>query len=372
MGHATRHATALGLHLRVSDPDLGELERARRSRTWYSLYCLEILIAEITGRPKSIFLPDVTTPVDIFQREDLDGINSVQKDNHMTAAESRTVWLDFLRARREHSQAMTGGMVPWTSLPSLGRGFSRLYFPHRVHLCRLSDKIATQLYSGTSEDSWSQVQQKIGELQTDLRHWVENLPDQLNLQSDTTEDSDPRVRIELAMYYHSVQMILHRPCLCEIVIENQSLASQEFNRSSARACVHAAMSLLAIIPDNPSAHEAYQLLPWWSLLHYVAQATAVLLLEMALGCQHFQTEVPEVVNYLRKAMFYIWCMTEVSPSAFRAWRMFRKLLSDIQENDDQYHAIDVPQKAPKPTNWTHEHEVAVMKTIYAAEEGGES
>ncbi|KAK6364508.1 hypothetical protein LTS17_012131 [Exophiala oligosperma] len=366
LGHATRHATALGLHLRVSDPDLGGLERARRARTWYSLYCLEILIAEITGRPKSIFLPDVTTPVDLFS-EDLEAIYSTQEDNYMTADESRTVWLDFLRARREISQAMTGGMVPWTSFPYLGHGVSHLYFPHRVHLCRLSDKIATQLYSGTSEDSWSQVQRKIGELQTDLRHWAESLPDELNLQSETTAVSDPRARIELAMYYHSVQMILHRPCLCEITIENQSLASQEFNRSSARACVHAAMSLLAIIPDNPSAHEAYQLLPWWSLLHYVAQATAVLLLEMAHGCQHFRAEVPEVVTYLRKAMAYIWCMTQGSPSAFRAWRMFRKLLSGIQEKAGRYDAIDIPENAPRPTSWTHEHEAAVMKTIYASE-----
>ncbi|KIW11023.1 hypothetical protein PV08_10322 [Exophiala spinifera] len=369
LGHATRHATALGLHLRVSDPDLGENERARRVRTWYALYSLEILIAEITGRPKSIFLSDVTTPVDLFQRDDIEAMNLAEGNHFITAAESRRVWLDFLRARREISQTMTGVMVPWTSFPSIGRGISHLYFPQRVYLCRLSDKIGTRLYSGTSEDSWSQVQQKIGELQTDLRHWAESLPDELNLQSDTTEDSDPRARIELAMYYHSVQMILHRPCLCEVIIENQSHASQEFNRSSARACVHAAMSLLAIIPDNPSAHEAYQLLPWWSLLHYVAQATAVLLLEMALGCQHFQNEIPEVVNYLRKAMAYIWCLSQGSPSAYRAWRMCRKLLSDIQDNHDQYHAIDIPERAPKPANWTLEHEAAVMKTIYASEVG---
>jgi hypothetical protein len=120
-----------------------------------------------------------------------------------------------------------------------------------------------QLYSGTLEDSWAQIQRKIGELQTELRHCVEDLPDDLAIQSKVPAASDLRTKIELLMYYHSVQMMLHRPCLCEIVIENESLRTQEFNRHCARACVHAAMSMLAVMPDSPSAHEAYQLLPFW-------------------------------------------------------------------------------------------------------------
>ncbi|KAK5377738.1 hypothetical protein LTR20_002199 [Exophiala xenobiotica] len=363
LGHATRHATALGLHLRVTDPVLDEAERARRARTWYALYCLEILIAEITGRPKSIFLSDVTTPTDLLQHHEHTKQWNVEDGDYMSALKSRSIWLEFLRAKRDTSQAMTGGMVPLASFLSLGRGVSPQYFPYRIRLCRLSDKIAAKLYSGTSDGTWAKVQRQIGELQTDLRFWNESLPDELNLQSDGAMDTDPRARIELALYYHSVQMILHRPCLCEVIIENQSFASQEFNLSSARACVHAAMSLLAIMPDNPSAHESYQLLPWWALLHYVTQATAVFMLEMALGCQHFKNEIPEVVDYLRKAMAYIWCMTQESLSAYRAWRLFRNLLSSIQEENDQYHAIDIPQHAPVPKAWTNEHEAAINKSF---------
>ncbi len=354
----------------MSDPALDEAERARRARTWYALYCLEVLIAEITGRPKSIFLSDVTTPTDLLQRQEHIEDGNVEDSDYMSALESRRMWLEFLRARRDISQVMTGGMVPLTSFSSLGRGVSPHYFPHRIHLCRLSDKIATKLYSGTSDSTWAQVQGKIGELQTDLRFWTKSLPDELNLQSDVTMDTDPRARIELALYYHSVQMILHRPCLCDIVIENQSSASQEFNLSSARACVHAAMSLLAIMPDNPSAHESYQLLPWWALLHYVAQATAVFMLEMALDCQHFRNEIPEVVNYLRKAMAYIWCMTQSSLSAYRAWRLFRNLLSCIQDQNDQYQAVDIPQFAPVPKGWTDAHEAAITMSFFMPEAGG--
>ncbi|KAK7894621.1 hypothetical protein LTR67_006383 [Exophiala xenobiotica] len=349
LGHATRHATALGLHLKVSDPALNETERERRARTWYSLYSLEILIAEITGRPKSICWSDATTPIEALQRPLTEAREvSQQTNNYASTVESRRMWLDFLRVRHEISQTVTEPMVQWTRSQSPGAGISPLYLPHRLRACRLSDRIATQLYSGRTNDSWSQVQRKIGELQTELTHWRETLPDELKLQSDATADTDPRARVELAMYYHSLQMILHRPCLGEVNIGNQSRQSKEFNRSSARACVHAAMSLLAIMPDNPTAHEAYQLLPWWTLLHYVAQATAVLMLEMALNCQHLQREVGEVMNYLRKAMSYVWCMAGESLSAFRAWRMFRRLLSAILFKHEHYGAVDIPEEAPRP------------------------
>ncbi|KAK7896904.1 hypothetical protein LTR67_004792 [Exophiala xenobiotica] len=364
LGQATRHATALGLHLTVSDPAVNEIAREGRARTWYSLYSLEILIAEITGRPKSIQLSDTTATIETLQKPLIEERKvSQQTDNYASTVESRRMWLDFLRARHETSQAATGPMVQWIRSQSPGAGISPLYLPHRLHICLLSDRIAAQLYSGTSNDSWSQVQDKIGELQTDMTHWCETLPDELKLQSDAMADTDPRARVELAMYYHSLQMILHQPCLGEVNIENQSRQSKEFNRSSARACVHAAMSLLAIMPDNLRAPEAYQLLPWWTLLHYVAQATAVLMLEMTLSCQHLQNEIGEVMNSMRKAMSYIWCMTGQSLSAFRAWRIFRQLLSAVLNKYEHYGPVDIPEEAPQPKGWTESDDTSIRRTF---------
>ncbi|KAK5188956.1 hypothetical protein LTR92_011048 [Exophiala xenobiotica] len=371
LGHATRHATALGLHLTVSDPAVNDKAKEGRARTWYSLYSLEILIAEITGRPKSIFLSDSTTTIEALERPPTKEREvSQHTDNYASTVESRRMWLDFLRARHEIAQAVTGPMVQWMRSQSPGVGVSPLYLPHRLRACRLSDRIATQLYSGTSTDSWSQVQRKISELQTDLTHWRETLPDELKVQNDATADTDPRVGVELAMYYHSLQMILHRPCLGEVNIENQSRQSKEFNRSSARACVHAAMSLLAIMPDNLTAHEAYQLLPWWTLLHCVAQATAVLMLEMALSCQHLQDEIDEVMKSMRKAMSYIWCMTSESLSAYRAWRIFRQLLSAILHKHEHYGTVDIPEEAPRPKGWTETEETTIRRSFFHFRNGG--
>lgn len=109
-----------------------------------------------------------------------------------------------------------------------------------------------------------------------MQRWFENLPENLSLVSRGRDSNNPRIRIELAMYYRSLQMILYRPCLCANSVEAEAVESREFNHRSARACVLGAMSMLALLPDDPTATEIYRLLPWWSLLHFVVQASAVL------------------------------------------------------------------------------------------------
>jgi hypothetical protein len=266
------------------------------------------------------------------------------------------LWLDFLSRDIDIPQGMTAGVIPWKNFATVGRSSPVSHFTQRLHLCRLSDKIASELYSENPEMSWAEMQQRVSEIQTELRYWQEKLPDDLAIESKTPTDSDPRAKIELSMYYYSVQMILHRHFLCEIYIENESERSRKFNRSCARACVHAAMSMLAVVPDSPGTHEAYQLLPFWALLHYIAQAAAVLLLELSLDSQHFPGETSEVVKCLRKAMAYVWCMTESSFSAYRAWAILRKLLSEIAERYDDLPVGDIPEEAPQPAGWSAEEE----------------
>ena len=146
-------------------------------------------------------------------------------------------------------------------------------------------------------------------------------------------------------------MLLHRPCLGEVRIENETVQSQEFNRSSARACVQGAMSMLELMPDNPTAREAFQLLPWWALLHFLAQATAILLLELALEAQHFVDESNQIVESVRKAMNYLHCMTAQSLSAYRAWRVFR-ITAEVSAVYDTLDLVDVPEVAPQPPAWS--------------------
>jgi hypothetical protein len=99
LGQAARHATALGMHLRVTDPDIDEMERDRRARTWYSLYSLEILIAEVTGRPTLLSIADVTIPIGPFHA--LKPAMTTPSSGSDLPAASRKIWLNFFNSTRD-------------------------------------------------------------------------------------------------------------------------------------------------------------------------------------------------------------------------------------------------------------------------------
>lgn len=368
LSHAIRHAMALGLHLVVTDRLVDPPERSRRAMTWYSLYSLEILLGEITGRPTSISVSNVTLPITILeQRQKLCLEQPAQLDEQVDSVKIRRFWVQFLCQQRENSQMMAHGPMPSTKdFATIEEDVPPSHFPHRLRLCHLSDKVGTQLYMGHAQPSWSEIQRRVRELQAELRDWLQGLPVELALQSSETRRMGARVKIELNMYYHSVQMILHRPCLCDGEIADESHGSQEFNHECARACVHAAMNMLAAIPDDPSAHEAYQMLPWWALLHYLGQAASVLLVELSLDSQHFQNEPGELIRHLKKAMAYLRCMAERSLSAYRLWRICRQLLDQVRPRYGDLDVADLPLLAPQPVGWTEEDENNIQNAFSRA------
>ena len=157
--------------------------------------------------------------------------------------------------------AAIGGQMPLQNFLSIGYGPSRQHVSFRARLSIISNHVMTQLYMPNLSGSWAAIQKKIAGLNIQLLEWEKSLPEELNLRSTMAIGIDPRAKIDLALYHQSIRMILYQPCLCHIRIPNESVYSKEFNLSGVRNCVLAAVSLIDILPEDPSAHEAYQLLP---------------------------------------------------------------------------------------------------------------
>jgi hypothetical protein len=277
-GHALRHATALGLHLRVADASISLIDRLRRARTWYSLYILEILISETTGRPKAITPDDITVLVEDATMQ-YPVLNPPRRSLHQrtAASESWAGWQSFLLARRTPTIGIDGNMQVFHELPpQILESISLSQFSQRIRLCSISHRIGSALYSAAAgAQSWSDFQSKLQTLDQVLLQWRKDLPESIKISPEEIKSngSDPRPQIELALYYQSVRMILHRPCVCKIDIMNESTRSKDFNVMSARACIRGAVLLLELLPDvdQNNAREVFQLVPWWAALHYVAQ-----------------------------------------------------------------------------------------------------
>ena len=348
LGHAMRHATALGLQLSVTARSISSTQKETRSRTWYALYSLEITLAEYTGRPCSVATLDMSVPLDAMREN-----------------------IEFSPDRQ--TQLLVDGIEPEPayqaqSFAHSGRHTHFSHFPCRVRLSILSHRICSSIYSVGGNMSWSDVQDSIRQFNIELQQWQSNLPPELTILQTQPSIASADPGTELAMYFWSVRMILYRPCLCDMEgrIENESEVSREFNKSAAVACIEAALAMLRLMPDSPKIGEAYRILPWWSLLHYVCQAAAVLIMELCLAGQHCPSQLGEILDGLRKAMLYLCMMSKASISAFKAWRVCRQTMtvaaSRLGIENDHNNAVS------PPAGWTSMYETTLNNALDSTED----
>jgi hypothetical protein len=337
VGHAIRHAIALGLHLRVG-AGIDGIQQQVRSRTWWSLYGLEQLLGDFTGRPTSILDTDIAIPPDLIHKNELD---SRHTGPFPTSDGAQEAILDR-PGRGPHELQYT----------------PHLYFVWRIRLSVIGHKIRSSLYaSGRMSEAWSRIQQSIRGFDRELTQWSANLPKEMNLpQGIDVESSDRRGgqlhdHLELAMAYQSTRMILFRPCLCHLegAIPHESALSRSFNQEAALSCVSAARSLLALLPDEAVNSHASKKLPWWSLLHYINQAGAVLILELCLKAEHMPSQVKALFADMRKVMAWLAEMAAESLSAWRSWKIFRKL--SLQAATGVGIDFVIPQDVQQPPEW---------------------
>ena len=374
VGHATRHMTALGLHLDVAVRALDYAGRQTRAGIFYLLYSLEILLAEVTGRSKSIVLEDITVPVDSLASRSTQSPDTIYPlTEGYLPSQVRQPWLQFLTSYRSLPQSMTGGSIPLNNFKTIGHDIFPGYFLHRVRLCKISHGLSSALYTASHRLSWREIQQETEKYENELKTWRESIPQELDIQQTDPTVYDPRPKLEIAMYYHSVQMILYRPCLAHIDIPDQSDSSRQFNLDMGRACVDAAIRMLDLLPDKPTDHECYQLLPSWGLLHYICQAAAVLALELALELFHVHNaEADTILIHLRKALGYIYCLSQSSLSAYKAWRIFYLLVTGIQTKYGYNVGLDSGMSSQRPRGWSDTDEEQLADAFSYTESMGES
>lgn len=359
VGQAIRHANALGLHLKVLTEALPDVDHEGRARLWHSLFRLEILLSEMTGRPKGIRFTDASVPFDFQEQQTKqdESDTSVSIGHSTERIESHALWTAFLGRNQVVAQNLSGGNV------SVGFNITEKQFIAGIRLSAISDKIGTKLYLSSEDLTWADVQATTGMLQSELDKWHDALYPELKLETIGDASVDNRSRLELEMYYCSIKMILYRPCLCEIRIPGESKASADFNRLSARACVQTAIRLIGLMPEDPIANEIFQVFPWWSLLHYICQSAAILLLELCMNVQHMQHEVSEVMSAMRKTIQCLWLLAPTSKSAYKAWATVRLLAQKVTQRYPHNVLMHLPEVTSKPSGWNDDDEGMLKLTM---------
>lgn len=324
-GETIRHAIAHGLHLNLEPDSTTHTNIVFRTRLWNSLQAMEILLAELIGRPRS------TTTVD-------SGLNIPNSQNVdftaelvPAASESNQLWNQFLSvaANMDHSLRIKTQVFQYNLFDQEEARLRQVASLNLFTLGCIDDDVARTMYTMPVMITWEQSQRQIAQLDAQLQTWRTNLPPALEWQIAPQRPSEVRLKLELAIRYLSLQMILHRVNLCEISIQGQSNDSQQMDSVSARACVNAAYELLMVLINESGQIPAVHILPWWRLLHPTSLSLSALLLELCLDAQHMPAQTSELLMLLPKALDSLVELGRISKSARNAYSIFSVLISKV-------------------------------------------
>lgn len=289
----------------------------------------------MTGRPSCIIDNSCTTPLPVpfdesdFQKEEVAQLISVAGRGTSSPLDrmsfsSSTANLDSTAASAENDtpaecDTKRSRAEYFKSLPPC----MSLYFLQMTSLTTIAKRMTTKLYSPEALQSpWASIAFTIQSLMLAIDSWFMNLPSAYDFTSTQTSQCPVGQRIGLALLFYSTKIGITRPCLCRLDSSSpEDDKTHEFCSKTAAECVESACHMLTLFPDTPDAAMLHRVSPWWCTLHYLMQATTVLLLELAFHCQHVPEKANIVLKATRKAIDWLSALSRTNMASERAWKL---------------------------------------------------
>lgn len=331
-GSAVRSALSLGLHLRNVGKCTSDTSKEIRYRVWWALYTLEHRLSVMTGRPSCIIDGTCTTPLPVpfdesdFRKEPamrLINRSALEGLSQLGPASNSSPILDLRDTVKGTESTDVNAMAPCKSL----------YFLQLIKLTSIAKQMTSKLYNPDGiEKPWSSMEFAIRGLMLDLDSWLMNLPAAYDFTSTHTSQGSANHRMSLALTFYSTKIGITKPCLRRIESNALGDKSEDFCRKAAVECVESACHMLRLFPETLEAALLHKLSPWWCILHFLMQATAVLLIELSFHVQHIPEKAAMVSKAARKSYDWLSVMSETSMASEKARRMCDEFLRRLGFN----------------------------------------
>ena len=262
LGLAIRIGQSIGLHI-----DLGngprrkparycQVEAELRRRTWHSLYALDRLLALQLGRPSAVRNRDCN--IDLPSRlGDID--STIEQGEIPKAVEGEPMTGDYFISVIRFSKI-------------IGHTMRDLYRPRMVNY---------------SEETISKTER----LDAELLSWKASLPRWLRFDRGHTFQTSgvlKRQRNMLAVKFHHLRALIHRPYLClpwlqesnsniKYILDTHSHRVVEFED----VCVREAQETAHMLHDVTDQKSLVEDFPWWQMISCLICASSILLVMRA-------------------------------------------------------------------------------------------
>ncbi|OQD81831.1 hypothetical protein PENANT_c025G04749 [Penicillium antarcticum] len=280
IGTATRSAIALGLHLRATHNKLNASALEARHKLWWSIFILENLLSVMTGRASGLGNSFCSAPPPLVA-ENMEHFTDDRPEARLERPSENPPMKWTIYQQREPLEAQRASM-------KFMHATDELYFFCLTDLILISHTASTQVYSTDAvNQGWDQIQSRISFFNRTMEEWSSSLPDSVSfkaINAGETVSKSNTYQISLSLHYYSSRIVLNRPCLTRPRASGKSAINSYRSRAreeSATTCLHSALAILSIFPDQPDPIWACYVL-WWNVLHFLVQATTILLINISL------------------------------------------------------------------------------------------
>ncbi|KAJ5121072.1 uncharacterized protein N7515_009033 [Penicillium bovifimosum] len=286
---ALRSALSLGINLRLTDDRTKDAAKESRSRLWWSIYSLEHLLASMTGRASCVGEGLCSVPAPLpCEEETFDHPDAKRLLQDPALRESQLRSTLFEPPSHYQTQAWVTSCPPCPSL----------FFHLLVDLTLITHALVNRVYSieGLRKGA-SQTEYHVQKFSLKMDRWLAKLPLPLPIHhpKHNPMESKPHpplhnlrpLRPRTTLTYFSARITLYRPCLTHMEQAQSTPTNPETSPHSqlraemATNCLQASCSLISVLPDTPNMTWLARTAPWWSVLHFLMQATTALLLGLA-------------------------------------------------------------------------------------------
>jgi hypothetical protein len=326
-GIAIRSATAMGLNLRSESNYVTLPSKESRYKVWWSLYTLETILGNMTGRPLNLDSDFCTTPLPVpFEEHEY---NDAEVIRIMADHKTRNSLLAHVVTRPVGKTPAALDAQSVRNAMDILKPNMALYFVCYVDLTRIMREIVETLYAPEIvQKSTRDAEAAITDANTKLESWFSKLPAGFRIVEEggslVTRD---RYSLSLALHYYSATILACKPCLHYFDKPSTSSGDNSFYTRIAASCVQAACRMLDLFPAEFDGTWLNQVAPWWCTLHYTVQATAVLLIDFPL---HPPGSLPRASRQaLEKAASWLNEMARRDLSSHRACVVCGSLLAKL-------------------------------------------
>lgn len=329
-GVAVRSAMALALNLRIVDTDLQPGSKEARSRLWWSIYLLETILSKKTGRPSCIG----STSFSVDQ--------PLTFPTHLSSAASADFLppSDFIREKylrwslEEEDMQQDEYDPVWLDDIETCQGLQFYYLIDLTHIVHIA---VGELFSPKGlQANKTYIKRRIQFYDDKVDHWLYRLPSQFRFVDQKFRFKPQKLSKEqvlLALHHYSARITLYRPCSpfrqFAGTNEKELLCLRE-------SCLDAALSMISILPDAFDIQWVYNVSPWWCILHFIMQASTMLIIIYADNRGHFKEDFvdtegkagndSEIVVSCRKAHRWLYGLSQADQSYCRAYGIYDGLL----------------------------------------------